>query len=394
MVQIAKEPISTKGPRLTSEVSIAGRNLVLMPFHDKVSVSQKIQSAEERNRLKTLIQSIKPQNYGIIVRTVAEGKKVKDLDTELKGLVRKWETAFENLKNIKPPYLFIGEINRTTAILRDILNVSFNSIIVDDEVIFREIKDYINTIAPEKEKIVKLHKGTEPIFEHFGVEKQIKSAFGKTVSFKNGAYLIIEHTEALHVIDVNSGNRSKTVTNQESNAFETNLAAAEEIARQLRLRDMGGIIVIDFIDMQSSDHRQKINERIKQFMETDRAKHSILPLSKFGLMQITRQRVRPEMHISTIEKCPTCNGTGEISPSILFIDKIENHIASILEKDKQSTLVLKLHPYVAAYIKKGIFPLSLKWRFHFKCRIKVISISSYDFLEYHIFDQHGEEILS
>ncbi len=393
MVQIAKEPISTKGPRLTSEISIAGRNLVLMPFHDKVSVSQKIQSSEERNRLKTLIQSIKPQNYGIIVRTVAEGKKVKDLDTELRGLIRKWETAFDSLRGVKPPYLFIGEINRTSAILRDILSVSFNSITVDDEIIFREIKDYISTIAPEKEKIVKLHTGNIPIFEYFGVEKQIKSSFGKTVSFKNGAYLIIEHTEALHVIDVNSGNRSKSVNNQESNAFETNLAAAEEIARQLRLRDMGGIIVIDFIDMQSSEHRQKVNEKIKQAMENDRAKHSILPLSKFGLMQITRQRVRPEMHISTTEKCPTCNGTGEISPSILFFDKIENHIASLLEKEKHNVLIIKLHPYVAAYLKKGLIPLSLRWRFQLGVRIKVIPISSYDFLEYHLFDSKGEEIL-
>jgi ribonuclease G len=393
MVQIAKEPISTKGPRLTSEISIAGRNLVLMPFHDKVSVSQKIQSAEERNRLKTLIQSIKPQNYGIIVRTVAEGKKVKDLDTELKGLVRKWENAYDNLRGVKPPYLFIGEINRTSAILRDILNVSFNSITVDDEIIFREIKDYINTIAPEKEKIVKLHKGEVPIFEHYGVEKQIKSAFGKTVSFKNGAYLIIEHTEALHVIDVNSGNRSKTESNQESTAFDTNMAAADEIARQLRLRDMGGIIVIDFIDMQSGDHKQKIIERIKSAMGNDRAKHSILPLSKFGLMQITRQRVRPEMHISTTEKCPTCNGTGEISPSILFFDKIENYIGSLLEKEKHRILVLKLHPYVAAYLKRGLIPLSLKWRFRFRTRIKVVSISSYDFLEFHFFDSHGEEIV-
>lgn len=392
MVQIAKEPISTKGPRLTSEISIAGRNIVLMPFHDKVSVSQKIQSAEERNRLKTLMQSIKPHNYGIIVRTVAEGKKVKDLDTELRGLIRKWENAFDSLRGIKPPHLFIGEINRTSAILRDILNVSFNSITVDDEIIFREIKDYISTIAPEKEKIVKLHKGT-PIFEHFGIEKQIKSAFGKTVSFKNGAYLIIEHTEALHVIDVNSGNRSKTVTNQESNAFETNLAAAEEIARQLRLRDMGGIIVIDFIDMQSSDHKQKINEKIKQAMESDRAKHSILPLSKFGLMQITRQRVRPEMHISTTEKCPTCNGTGEISPSILFVDKIENQISTLLEKQPHRVLILKVHPYVAAYLKQGLIPLNLRWRFRFKTRIRVMAISSYDFLEYHLFDSKGEEVI-
>lgn len=393
LVQIAKEPISTKGPRLTSEISIAGRNLVLMPFHDKVSVSQKIQSAEERNRLKTLIQSIRPNNYGIIVRTVAEGKKVKDLDTELRGLVRKWENAFENLKGIKPPYLFIGELNRTTAILRDILNVSFNSITVDDEIIFREIKDYISTIAPEKEKIVKFHKGDVPIFEFFGVEKQIKSSFGKTVSFRNGAYLIIEHTEALHVIDVNSGNRSKSVPNQETNAFETNLAAADEIARQLRLRDMGGIIVVDFIDMQQSDHKQKVNERIKQAMENDRAKHSILPLSKFGLMQITRQRVRPEMNVSTTEKCPTCGGSGEISPSILFVDKLESLIVSLLEKEKHKKIVLKVHPYVAAYLKKGLIPLSLRWRYRFHIPVRVVSISSYDFLEYHFFNAQGEEML-
>jgi ribonuclease G len=265
---------------------------------------------------------------------------------------------------------------------------------VDNETFYREIKDYITTIAPEKEKIVKLHKGEIPIFEHFGIEKQIKSSFGKTVSFKNGAYLIIEHTEALHVIDVNSGNRSKTVTNQETNAFETNLAAAEEIARQLRLRDMGGIIVVDFIDMQSSEHKLKISEKIKQAMDNDRAKHSILPLSKFGLMQITRQRVRPEMHISTTEKCPTCDGTGEISPSILFVDKIENHITTILEKEPHKLLVLKLHPYVSAFIRKGFIPLYLKWRFRFKVRIKVVSISSYDFLEYHLFNAKGEEIVS
>ena len=394
LVQIAKEPISTKGPRLTSEISIAGRNLVLMPFHDKVSVSQKLQSNEEKNRLKTLIQSIKPHNYGIIVRTVAEGKKVKDLDTELKGLVRKWENAFDNLRGVKPPFLLISELNRTSAILRDILSVSFNSITVDDEIIHREIKEYISTIAPEKEKIVKLHRGEIPIFEHYGIEKQIKSSFGKTVSFRNGAYLIIEHTEALHVIDVNSGNRSKSVSNQETNAFETNLAAAEEIARQLRLRDMGGIIVVDFIDMQSGDHKQKITEKLKLAMENDRAKHSILPLSKFGLMQITRQRVRPEMHISTTEKCPTCNGTGEISPSILFVDTIENHLTSILEKGKHKVLILKLHPYVSAYLKRGIIPLHLKWRFRFKTRIKVVSISSYDFLEYHIFNPRGEEIVN
>lgn len=392
LVQIAKEPISTKGPRLTSEISIAGRNIVLMPFNDKVSVSQKIESKEEKNRLKTLIRSIKPHNYGVIIRTVAEGRKVKDLDIELRSLVKKWESAFEIQKGLKPPQLFLGEMSRTSTILRDILNVSFNSIYVNDETIYREIKEYISTIAPEKEKIVKLHRSSEPIFEKYGIEKQIKASFGKTVSFKNGAYLIIEHTEALHVIDVNSGNRAKSAGDQETNAVEVNLAAADEIARQLRLRDMGGIIIVDFIDMQLAEHKQQVNDKMKEAMSADRAKHSILPLSKFGVMQITRQRVRPEMHISTNEKCPTCGGSGEISPSILYVEKIENHLISILSSKKHKKLILKIHPYIAAYLLKGVFSWRVKWYIKTGYWIKISSISSYDFLEYHIFDSHGEEI--
>ena len=392
LVQIAKEPISTKGPRLTSEISIAGRNIVLLPFSDRVSVSQKIESKEEKNRLKTLLKSIRPHNYGVIVRTVAEGRKVKDLDLELRGLLRKWESAFDNLKGIKPPHLFLGELNRTSTIIRDILNVSFNNIHVNDDNICREIREYLQTIAPEKVKIVKHYKGSQPIFEYFGIEKQIKSSFGKTVSFKNGAYLIIEHTEALHVIDVNSGNRAKSAGDQETNAVEVNLAAADEIARQLRLRDMGGIIVIDFIDMHASEHKQKVNDKMREAMMADRAKHTILPLSKFGIMQITRQRVRPEMHISTNEKCPTCGGTGEISPSILYIDKIESHIQTVLSQTKHSRLILKIHPYISSYLLKGMISWRLRMWFKFKCWIKIISISSYDFLEYHMYTKQGEEI--
>ncbi|NSW95848.1 MAG: Rne/Rng family ribonuclease, partial [Bacteroidales bacterium] len=313
IVQITKEPISTKGPRLSSEISLAGRNLVLMPFSDKISISTKIESTEEKNRLKTLIQSIKPKNYGIIVRTVAEGKKVAVLDAELRELVKKWESAFESVKkDIKSPRLFIGEMNRISTILRDILNVSFTSIHVNDPALAEDIKKYIREIAPEKVSIVKVYKGTIPIFDHFGVNRQIKALFGRTVSFKHGAYLIIEHTEALHVIDVNSGNRSRAGNDQEANALEVNLEAAAEIARQLRLRDMGGIIVVDFIDMQSAENKQLLHDRMKELMANDRAKHNILPLSKFGIMQITRQRVRPEMNIVTNEKCPACLGTGEI----------------------------------------------------------------------------------
>ena len=393
IVQVTKEPISTKGPRLASEISIAGRNLVLMPYSDKVSISSKIESPEEKNRLKTLVQSIKPRNYGIIVRTVAEGKKVAVLDAELRELVRKWETAFSSIKkDIKSPRLFIGEMNRTTTILRDMLNVSFNRIHINDSALADEIRIYIKEIAPEKAGIVKLYKGSLPIFDHFGVNKQIKALFGRTISFKHGAYLIIEHTEALHVIDVNSGNRSRTGNDQESNALEVNLEAAAEIARQLRLRDMGGIIVIDFIDMQSAENKQILFDKMKEIMANDRTKHNILPLTKFGIMQITRQRVRPEMHIVTDEKCPACQGSGETRPTILLTDDLERSLSFIVGKIRTRKLILNVHPYVAAYLQKGLFPLYLKWNLKYKMVLKIQAITSYHMLEYHFFDRYDNEI--
>jgi len=392
LTQIVKEPISTKGPRLCSEISIAGRNLVLMPFSNKVSISQKIKSPEEKKRLKKLVESIKPKNYGVIVRTVAENMRVAVLDQELKGLVKRWESGVNRIKNGKTPSLVLSELDRTTVILRDILNGSFNNIFVNEETVYREIKEYIGVIAPEKSKIVNLYKGEKPIFEHYGIEKQIKSLFGKTVSFKSGAYLIIEHTEAFHVVDVNSGNRSKLGNDQESNAFEVNLAAADELARQLRLRDMGGIIVVDFIDMNNAEHRRLLFERMKNAMSEDRTKHNILPLSKFGLMQITRQRVRPELKIETDEKCPVCGGTGEVSSSILLVDKIETHLKFLVSQLKYKKITLKLHPYVAAYINKGFFSLKKKWKKKYKCKINVQELVSYSFLEYHFFDDDGEPI--
>jgi ribonuclease G len=393
IVQISKEPISTKGPRLASEISIAGRNLVLMPFSDKVSVSSKIESVEEKNRLKTLLQSIKPRNYGVIVRTVAEGKKVAVLDAELRELVQKWETVFYALrKETKAPRLFIGEMNRTNTILRDMLNVSFNSIHINDPVLADDIRKYIKEIAPEKEKIVKVYKGNLPIFDHFGINKQIKALFGRTVSFKHGAYLIIEHTEALHVIDVNSGNRSRSGTDQEANALEVNMEAATEIARQLRLRDMGGIIVIDFIDMQSGENKQMLFDRMRDVMSNDRTKHNILPLTKFGIMQITRQRVRPEMNIVTDEKCPSCKGTGEVRPTILFTDDIEKGLSFLIDKVKTRKLVLNVHPFVAAFLTRGLFPPYRKWNRKYGISLKIQAVPSYHMLEFHFFDRYENEI--
>lgn len=393
IVQITKEPISTKGPRLSSEISLAGRNLVLIPYSDKISISSKIESHEEKIRLRTIIQSIKPRNYGVIVRTAAEGKKVSVLDIELRDLVKRWESPFYSIKKeAKLPRIFIGEMNRTSTILRDMLNATFTGIHVNDAVMAEEIRQYIREIAPEKEKIVKTYNGTLPIFDHFGVNKQIKALFGKTVPFKHGAYLVIEHTEALHVIDVNSGNRSRSGNNQESNAIEVNTEAAAEIARQLRLRDMGGIIVVDFIDMQTSENRQLLYEKMKGFMNSDRARHSILPLTKFGIMQITRQRVRPEMSVVTNERCPVCLGTGKIMPTILFVDELEKALEYIAYKVKTKNITLSVHPFVAAFLKKGLLSTYIRWNIKFKIYIKLQAINTYHMLEYHFFDNLDNEI--
>lgn len=392
LVQIAKEPISTKGPRITTEISLAGRYLVLIPFSDKISVSQKIKTIDEKNRLKKLITSIKPKNFGVIIRTVAEGKSVADLDADLNDLVKKWEQCYEALKTAQPPQKVLGEIDRTSAILRDLLNASFNSIHINDASLYEETKTYLQTIAPDKEKILKLYKGTVPIFENFGVDRQIKALFGKTVTMKSGGYLIVEHTEALHVIDVNSGNRAKSDNNQEANALEVNLEAAVEVARQLRLRDMGGIIVVDFIDLHSMENRKLLYEKIRDEMAKDRAKHNILPPSKFGLIQITRQRVRPEMNIVTVEKCPTCGGSGEIQASILLMDQIESNMRYILKEQNEPSVTLCVHPYLEAYLTKGLISLRRKWSFKYKKTIKVRAVESYHFLEYHFLNKNEDEI--
>ena len=392
LVQIAKEPISTKGPRLTAEISIAGRFLVLIPFADKVSVSQKITTEEERHRLKQLIQSIKPKGFGVIVRTVAEEKKVAELDNELKILVKRWEETQLKIQKAKPVKLIAEELGRTVGIIRDIFNSNFKQIHVNDPQVFTEVQEYVELIAPEKKNIVKLYKEDQPIFDSFGITKQIKSALGKTVSFKKGAYLIIEHTEAMHVIDVNSGNRAKAGNGQENNAHEVNMAAADEIARQLRLRDMGGIIVIDFIDMHEGENRQKLYDRMREVMAADRAKHNILPLSKFGLMQMTRQRVRPVIDIDVEETCPTCYGKGKAKPSILFDEQLESKIDFLVNRLNIKQFTLKIHPYVDAYISRGIVSQKMKWKSKFGWGCKVVPSQELGFLQYKFYDKNGEEI--
>ena len=393
LVQIVKEPISTKGPRLSCELSFPGRYLVFVPFNDKVSVSTKIKSAQERARLKQLIQSIKPKNCGIIVRTVAEGKRVAELDAEMKVLKARWDECLRKVQRAEDlPSLVFEETSRTVGMLRDLFNPSYENIYVNSSSVYDEVLEYVSLIAPDRVGVVKLYKGKLPIFDNFDITRQIKSGFGRTVSYKHGAYLIIEHTEALHVVDVNSGNRTRNKDSQEANALEVNLGAADELARQLRLRDMGGIIVVDFIDMKLAEDRQTLYEHMCENMKRDRARHNILPLSKFGLMQITRQRVRPVMDVRVEEDCPTCHGTGVIKSSIFFDSVLEGKLKLLVKKLGMKRITLQVHPYVYAFINQGLFSLRRKWQWKYGFGVKVTPNQSLAFLQYRFFDAEGQEI--
>ena len=391
LVQILKEPIAAKGPRLSCEISLPGRFVVITPFNDIVAVSRKIHSSEERKRLQKIIESIKPKNFGVIVRTAAEGKNTAELHEDLSALVDTWKQIQGNLKGAVAPAKILSEQAKTTSMLRDLLNEDFNRIVVNDKNIFNDAKNYIQKIAPDKADIVTFFHNGSPIFDQYGITKQVKAAFGKTVNLPSGAYLIIEHTEALHVIDVNSGYKSVS-NNQEQNALETNMEAAEEIARQLRLRDLGGIIVVDFIDMKLPENKKKLMEAMEEYMKSDRAKHAVLPISKFGLMQITRQRMKPEVTINTQEICPSCNGTGKISSTLVLEDEIEKNL-NYLITHKHSNLTLMVHPIMHAYLTKGwLWSRCWKWRRKFKQKINVVANTNYHLTEFHFFDQHDEEI--
>ena len=392
IVQIAKEPISSKGPRLTTEISFTGRFLILTPFNDKISVSQKIKSPDEKMRLRRLIESIKPDNFGVIIRTSAENKRVAELNNELRALLKCWEDSVAKAQRSDIPSLIYEEDSRAVSVIRDIFSPSFENIYVNDAEVFDQISHYVSLIASDRKDIVKLYADDVPIFDHFNITKQIKTSFGKTVSFKSGAYLIIESTEALHVIDVNSGNRSKSSANQESNALDVNLRAADEIARQLRLRDMGGIIVIDYIDMAQADHRQALYDHMREVMAKDRARHNILPLSKFGLMQITRQRVRPALDIVTAESCPSCHGKGEVQPSLLFTDMLKDKIDYLFHSLKITQFVMYVHPFVDAYLKKGLISEYSRWRMEYGFKFKIVADQSLAYLEYRVFDKNKNEI--
>ena len=394
LVQITKEPISTKGHRLSCDISLAGRYVVLIPFKNEINISKKITSGDERKRLLRLVESIRPKNFGVIVRTVAEGKTVADLHEDIETMSKKWNEMSIALKDATSPRKVLSEMDKTSTMLRDMLNPSFNKIVVTSKEMFDDIRTYISRIAPDKESIVQLYSGKTPLFDQFDITRQIKSTFGKTVNLDSGAYLIIEHTEALHVVDVNSGHKMGNDDNMESNAMKVNMEAAEEIARQLRLRDIGGIIVIDFIDVRNPENKRVLNNAMMNFMKADKARHTILPLSKFGIMQITRQRVKPQINIVTSETCPTCNGTGLIGPSILLSDDIEKKLEHLITKQNQKKITLFVHPYLESYFKQGILFSSIQWKWRRKYGqwVTIDSSESNPINEYHFYDKTGEEI--
>ncbi len=393
LVQIIKEPISTKGHRLSCDLSLAGRYLVLIPFTNETSISKKINSQEERKRLLRLVESIRPKNFGVILRTQAEGKSVQDLHEDMVHLVEKWTVLTNDLKGAEAPKKVLSEMSKTSTLLRDMLNASFNRIMVNSKDMYAEVRNYIARIAPDKESIVQLYSGKAPIYDQFDITKQIKSAFGRMVNMKSGAYLVIEHTEAMHVVDVNSGHQVAHDENQEENAMKVNMEAAKEIARQLRLRDIGGLIIIDFIDVRSPDNKKMLNRSMVDYMRLDKARHTVLPMSKFGLIQITRQRVKPEVNIVTDEECPACGGSGKIGPSILLMDKIEKNLEHVINQNNQKKITLLVHPYIEAFILRGFISLRIRWWRKYKQWIRVDSSDNIAMTEYRFYDKNGEEIL-
>ena len=359
MVQVAKEAISTKGPRLTSDISLAGRNVVLVPFSSKVFLSQKIRSADEKKRLKRIAAAVLPKNFGVIIRTAAMEAKDEDIEHDIQTQIDRWrKTCAAIKKNVAAvPAQLMSEMNRANTIIRDSLNGSFSQIAVDDEAMYNEIRSYIRQIEPEKEKIVKLYKGNVPIFDNFDISKQIKSLFAKYVSLKRGAYLIIEHTEAMNVID------------------------------------LGGIVIIDFIDLHKAQNKQALYDEMVRLMATDKAKHTVLPLTKFGLMQITRQRVRPVAVESVSDVCPTCNGTGKIEPTVVLDKKIENQISFLTQDRGHKYIKLVVSPYVASFLKKGLWSLRRRWEWKYKVRIRIAEDQSIGIVEVHYHDRKDNDLI-
>ncbi len=404
LVKIVKEPISSKGSRVSTDISLAGRFLVLVPLADYVAVSKKIVSYKERRRLRALAKSLLPKGFGLIVRTVAEDKNAKALDTDLRLLVEKWRRIEKRLNEVKnPPAVLHQDVNMVSSVIRDLFSDDYERILIDDQRVFRNVKGYIQAVAPQMAPAVKMHSDRQPIFQAAGIEKAVRQAFESRVDLPSGGYLIIEHTEAMHVIDVNSGRAGRGLS-QEQNSLKVNLESARMIAQQLRLRDLGGIIVVDFIDLRDDKNRKKVYDELKKYFRKDRAVTKILPMSDFGLMQITRQRLRPS--ITTVKKTEedrAKSSTPAIAESAApatprmtpeeWREKLERWVVRYHEKGKRKPLTLRVHPFAKSYLGRGVAKATLKWFWKYRIRVGVETDAEQNPLSFRFFDaESGNEL--
>ncbi len=354
LVQISKAPIGTKGARVTSEISLAGRFMVLVPGYDHVGVSRKIFNLREKRRLKKIAQKIKPKGFGLVVRTVAFGKELGVLKADLQNLLRTWDKIEKKAKKVKGPCLLYRDMGMISSIIRDLFTPDVSSVVVDSRKLYRGITSYLRDVSPNLVPRVKLYRGINPIFDEFGIEKEVDKSLARKVWLKSGGYIVFDQTEALVAIDVNSGKFISRGTHDEG-SLRINLEAAEEITRQLRLRDLGGIVVIDFIDMQAEANRKKLITDLRKKLKKDRARTSTTDISQFGLVELTRERVRPSLIFSFSEPCPSCDALGFVPSSPVIITKIELTIRRIRRLSKERRFKLVVNPALYSYLTDGLW---------------------------------------
>lgn len=375
LVQVIKEPVGKKGMRVRSAISLPGRFLVLIPFDGKIGVSKKISSFRERRRLRRIVREMLPKGFGAIIRTVAEGKSEDMLRQDLQELVKAWNNIEKSVKTEKAPALIYKDLNTTSSVIRDLFQDAVEHVVVDGKKLYKEIKAYVQWMSPDMADRIELYKGKEPIFDKYGIEKDIETLFSKKVWLKSGGYLYIERTEAMTVIDVNSG-RYAAKKEQELNSLRTDLEAAREICRQIRLRDIGGLIIVDFIDLEDERNKKKIYDEVKKEFRRDRAKVTVLPLTEFGLMQITRQRIRQSVPMSFSEPCPICGGSGIVQSKSTTINQIERWLRRFKSDTKEFRLELHVHPTLGEYLTRGALSRLMKLQVKFFVKIKIVHDNS------------------
>ncbi len=392
IVQITKEPVGKKGVRVTSEVSLPGRFLVLLPFDGKIGISKKVSNFKEKRRLRRIVRSILPQGFGVIVRTVAEDKEETSLRQDLEGLIETWRGIEKSLKTETPPALLYKDMATTSSVIRDLFTDAVERVVVDSKKLYKEIRTYVNTVSPTLVDKIEYYKDRDPIFDANGIEKEIATCLSRKVWMKSGGYVIIEQTEAMVVIDVNSG-RYAAKREQELNSLRTNLEAAREVTRQLRLRDLGGIIVIDFIDLEDERNKKKVYDELRKEFRKDRAKVTVLPMTEIGIVQITRQRIRQNILQSMSEPCPACGGGGLVQSKSSILNQIERWTRRFKAEGKEFRTTLTVHPSIVDYLKEGTVSRVTKLQFKYRLFIKLKSDSRLPIAEFHFYSKkHDKDI--